>query len=94
MLFRRQVHLFTDIQDTVLFNDNIEYNIRYGRPTASEEEVFEAARAAQIHDRIMGFPDGKFCNSFYSLGYSTQVGERGLRLSGGEKQASEMSSKR
>lgn len=63
-------------QDTVLFNDTIGYNIRYGRPTASDEEMTAAARAAQIHEKILGFPDG----------YETKVGERGLRLSGGEKQ--------
>lgn len=63
-------------QDTVLFNDNILYNIRYGRPTASDEEVFAAARAAHIHDFIVSLPDG----------YQTEVGERGLKLSGGEKQ--------
>lgn len=63
-------------QDTVLFNDTIGYNIRYGRPAASEDEVIAAARAAQIHDRIMTFPDQ----------YETKVGERGLKLSGGEKQ--------
>jgi ATP-binding cassette subfamily B protein len=63
-------------QDTVLFNDTIFYNIKYGRPEASEEEVKEAARQAQIHDFIMTTPDG----------YATMVGERGLKLSGGEKQ--------
>lgn len=63
-------------QDTVLFNDTIEYNIRYARPLATKEEVYQAARDAQIHERILGFPDG----------YETAVGERGLRLSGGEKQ--------
>jgi len=63
-------------QDTVLFNDSIFYNIHYGRPDASPEEVEEAARAAHIHDFIDGLPDG----------YQTQVGERGLKLSGGEKQ--------
>ncbi|MFZ5842493.1 MAG: ABCB family ABC transporter ATP-binding protein/permease [Pseudomonadota bacterium] len=63
-------------QDTVLFNDNILYNIRYGRPTASDDEVFAAARAAHIHDFIVSLPDG----------YQTEVGERGLKLSGGEKQ--------
>ncbi|KAF9935706.1 Homocysteine S-methyltransferase 1 [Mortierella alpina] len=63
-------------QDSVLFNDSIYYNINYGRTTATKEEVEEAARAAQIHDKIAGFPDG----------YDTKVGERGLRLSGGEKQ--------
>ncbi len=63
-------------QDTVLFNDTVLYNIRYGRPDASDEEVQEAARLAQIHDFIGSLPDG----------YETQVGERGLKLSGGEKQ--------
>ena len=52
------------------------YNIRYGRIGAADDEVDEAARAADIHDRIMNFPDK----------YSTKVGERGLKLSGGEKQ--------
>jgi ABC-type transport system involved in Fe-S cluster assembly fused permease/ATPase subunit len=63
-------------QDTVLFNDTVHYNIAYGRPEASEEEVVAAAKAAKIHDFIMGLPEG----------YDTQVGERGLKLSGGEKQ--------
>ncbi|UTH46946.1 ABCB family ABC transporter ATP-binding protein/permease [Loktanella salsilacus] len=63
-------------QDTVLFNDTIHYNIAYGRPAASEAEIREAARAANIHDFIMSLPDG----------YDTTVGERGLKLSGGEKQ--------
>ncbi len=63
-------------QDTVLFNDSIYYNISYGRPDASREEVEAAARAAHIHDFILRLPDG----------YETQVGERGLKLSGGEKQ--------
>ncbi|KAF9326750.1 Homocysteine S-methyltransferase 1 [Podila minutissima] len=63
-------------QDSVLFNDSIFYNINYGRTSASKEEVEEAAKAAQIHDKIQEFPDG----------YETKVGERGLRLSGGEKQ--------
>jgi ATP-binding cassette, subfamily B, heavy metal transporter len=63
-------------QDTVLFNDTILYNIRYGRPGASDEEVYEAARAAHIHDFIVSLP----------VGYQTMVGERGLKLSGGEKQ--------
>jgi ATP-binding cassette, subfamily B, heavy metal transporter len=63
-------------QDTVLFNDTIGYNIRYGRPEASDEEVRAAARMAQIDDFIQMLPDG----------YRTQVGERGLKLSGGEKQ--------
>jgi ATP-binding cassette subfamily B protein len=63
-------------QDTVLFNDTIAYNIRYGRPDATDEEVREAARLAQIEGFIAGLPDG----------YETMVGERGLKLSGGEKQ--------
>jgi ATP-binding cassette subfamily B protein len=63
-------------QDTVLFNDTILYNIHYGRPSATQEEVIEAAKAAQIHDFISRLPDG----------YQAQVGERGLKLSGGEKQ--------
>jgi len=63
-------------QDTVLFNDTIEYNIRYGKPDASKEEVVAAAKAAYIHDFIETLPDG----------YETMVGERGLKLSGGEKQ--------
>ncbi|MFZ2387680.1 MAG: ABC transporter ATP-binding protein/permease [Polaromonas sp.] len=63
-------------QDTVLFNDTVEYNIAYGKPGATHEEVEEAARAARIHDFIVSTP----------LGYQTMVGERGLKLSGGEKQ--------
>jgi ABC-type transport system involved in Fe-S cluster assembly fused permease/ATPase subunit len=63
-------------QDTVLFNDTVRYNIVYGRPDATEAEVETAAKAAKIHDFIMGLPEG----------YETQVGERGLKLSGGEKQ--------
>src|ERR671918_563589 len=63
-------------QDTVLFNDTILYNIRYGRPEASDEEIYDAARAAHIHEFIASLPKG----------YETQVGERGLKLSGGEKQ--------
>lgn len=63
-------------QDTVLFNETLMYNLKYANPDASDEEVFDACRAAAIHDRIMSFPDG----------YLTKVGERGLRLSGGEKQ--------
>ncbi len=63
-------------QDTVLFNDTIFYNIRYGRTDATRDEVERAARAAHIHDFIMAMPDG----------YETEVGERGLKLSGGEKQ--------
>ena len=63
-------------QDTVLFNDSIRYNIRYGRPEATDAEVEDAARAAHIHRFIESLPDG----------YDTPVGERGLKLSGGEKQ--------
>ena len=63
-------------QDTVLFNDTVEYNIAYGRPGATRAEVESAARAAHIHDFISQQP----------LGYDTMVGERGLKLSGGEKQ--------
>ena len=63
-------------QDTVLFNDTIAYNIRYGRPDATDEEVRAAAAMAQIADFIETLPQG----------YDTQVGERGLKLSGGEKQ--------
>ncbi|MGY6410359.1 MAG: ABCB family ABC transporter ATP-binding protein/permease [Alkalilacustris sp.] len=63
-------------QDTVLFNDSIGYNIAYGRPGAGQAEVEAAARAARIHDFILSLPQG----------YDTQVGERGLKLSGGEKQ--------
>ncbi|WP_457281130.1 ABCB family ABC transporter ATP-binding protein/permease [Polaromonas sp. P5_D5] len=63
-------------QDTVLFNDTVEYNIAYGKPGASHAEVEEAARAARIHGFIASTP----------LGYQTMVGERGLKLSGGEKQ--------
>jgi ATP-binding cassette subfamily B protein len=63
-------------QDTVLFNDTIYYNIAYGQPSATPTEVEEAARLANIHDFVMAQPDG----------YQTMVGERGLKLSGGEKQ--------
>ena len=63
-------------QDTVLFNDTVEYNIAYGRPGASRAEVEAVARAAHIHDFISHTPKG----------YDTMVGERGLKLSGGEKQ--------
>jgi ATP-binding cassette subfamily B protein len=63
-------------QDTVLFNDTIRYNIAYGRPGASQDQIEHAARLAQVHDFVQGMPDG----------YATRVGERGLKLSGGEKQ--------
>ncbi len=63
-------------QDTVLFNDSIYYNIAYGRPDATREEILQAAQAAHIHDFIVSLPQG----------YDSMVGERGLKLSGGEKQ--------
>ena len=63
-------------QDTVLFNDTLFRNLAYGRPEASEEEVYQAARMAHLEQFIHSLPDG----------YNTQVGERGLKLSGGEKQ--------
>jgi ABC-type multidrug transport system ATPase subunit len=63
-------------QDTVLFNETVMYNLRYANPDANDEMVYEACKAASIHDKILSFPDG----------YNTRVGERGLRLSGGEKQ--------
>jgi ABC-type transport system involved in Fe-S cluster assembly fused permease/ATPase subunit len=63
-------------QDTVLFNDSIGYNIAYGNPSAPEDQVFEAAKLASIHDFISAQPEG----------YNTNVGERGLKVSGGEKQ--------
>ncbi len=63
-------------QDTVLFNDTILYNIGYGRPSASDDEIEAAAKTASLHEFIMRMPDG----------YQTIVGERGLKLSGGEKQ--------
>ncbi|TNE62622.1 MAG: ABC transporter ATP-binding protein/permease [Alphaproteobacteria bacterium] len=69
-------HIGVVPQDTVLFNDTIRYNIRYGRPDATDAEVEEAARLAHIHDFITALPEG----------YEAEVGERGLKLSGGEKQ--------
>ena len=63
-------------QDTVLFNDNILYNIRYGKVGATDEEVYHASEYADMHERILSFPQK----------YGTRVGERGLKLSGGEKQ--------
>jgi ATP-binding cassette, subfamily B, heavy metal transporter len=63
-------------QDTVLFNDTIYYNIAYGRPDATKEEVEQAAKLARIHEFVLALPDG----------YKAMVGERGLKLSGGEKQ--------
>jgi ATP-binding cassette subfamily B protein len=63
-------------QDTVLFNDTIRYNIAYGRVGATQADIEHAARLAQVHDFVQRLPDG----------YDTMVGERGLKLSGGEKQ--------
>ncbi|KAL7799969.1 hypothetical protein V8C37DRAFT_407077 [Trichoderma ceciliae] len=69
-------HIGVVPQDTTLFNETLMYNLKYANPSATDDEVYAACKAASIHDRIMSFPDG----------YCTQVGERGLRLSGGEKQ--------
>lgn len=69
-------HIGVVPQDTVLFNDSLMYNLKYAKPDATDEEVFEACRAASIHAGILNFTDG----------YGTVVGERGLKLSGGEKQ--------
>lgn len=69
-------HIGVVPQDTVLFNESLMYNLKYANPEATEEQVYAACKAASIHDKILGFPDG----------YNTKVGERGLRLSGGEKQ--------
>ena len=69
-------HIGVVPQDTVLFNEDIMYNLKYANPDASDEEVYAACRAASIHEKILDFPDG----------YSSRVGERGLKLSGGEKQ--------
>ncbi|ROV88597.1 hypothetical protein VSDG_09143 [Cytospora chrysosperma] len=63
-------------QETILFNDTIMYNLKYANPECSDEDIYEACRAASIHERIMSFADG----------YQTRVGDRGMRLSGGEKQ--------
>ncbi|WP_322994836.1 ABC transporter ATP-binding protein/permease [Castellaniella sp.] len=71
-----RAHIGIVPQDTVLFNDTIGYNIAYGRPAATQEEIQAAARAAHIHDFVTSLPQG----------YDTPVGERGLKLSGGEKQ--------
>ncbi|THX88130.1 hypothetical protein D6D05_01858 [Aureobasidium pullulans] len=69
-------HIGVVPQDTVLFNESLMYNLKYANPSASDEDVYEACKAASIHHKILSFPDG----------YDTKVGERGLRLSGGEKQ--------
>ncbi|VEB42601.1 Lipid A export ATP-binding/permease protein MsbA [Chromobacterium violaceum] len=71
-----RAHIGIVPQDTVLFNDTVYYNIAYGKPGATREEVMDAARSAHIHDFVSSLPDG----------YDTMVGERGLKLSGGEKQ--------
>lgn len=63
-------------QETILFNESIEFNLRYANQDCTMDDIIEACRAASIHERIMSFPDG----------YNTKVGERGMRLSGGEKQ--------
>jgi ATP-binding cassette, subfamily B, vacuolar membrane transporter HMT1/ACLQ len=69
-------HIGVVPQDTVLFNATIMYNLQYANPKATEQDVYEAAKAANIHDSILAFPEQ----------YATKVGERGLRLSGGERQ--------
>jgi ABC-type multidrug transport system fused ATPase/permease subunit len=69
-------HIGVVPQDTVLFNATIMYNLRYANPDALEAEVFNACKAANIHERILAFPEQ----------YNTKVGERGLKLSGGERQ--------
>lgn len=69
-------HIGVVPQDTVLFNETLMYNLKYANPSATDEDVFSACRAASIHDKILNFPDG----------YNARVGERGLKLSGGEKQ--------
>ncbi|EMD64102.1 hypothetical protein GGP41_006560 [Bipolaris sorokiniana] len=69
-------HIGVVPQDTVLFNETLMYNLKYANPEATDEDVHEACKAASIHDKIMTFPDR----------YNTKVGDRGLRLSGGEKQ--------
>jgi ABC-type multidrug transport system fused ATPase/permease subunit len=69
-------HIGVVPQDTVLFNATIMYNLRYANPDASDADVFNACKAANIHERILAFPEQ----------YDTKVGERGLKLSGGERQ--------
>jgi ABC-type multidrug transport system fused ATPase/permease subunit len=71
-----RTHIGVVPKDTILFNETIMYNLLYARLEATEEEVFDACRAANIHEKILSFLDG----------YHTVVGERGLKLSGGEKQ--------
>lgn len=69
-------HIGVVPQDTVLFNESLMYNLKYANVNATDEQVFDACRAASIHEKILNFPDG----------YNSRVGERGLKLSGGEKQ--------
>ena len=69
-------HIGVVPQDTVLFNETLMYNLKYANPSATDKEVYEACKAASIHEKILTFPDG----------YEARVGERGLKLSGGEKQ--------
>lgn len=69
-------HIGVVPQDTVLFNETLLYNLKYANPSATDQEVYNACRAASIHDKILTFPDG----------YDSRVGERGLKLSGGERQ--------
>jgi ABC-type transport system involved in Fe-S cluster assembly fused permease/ATPase subunit len=69
-------HIGVVPQDPILFNETLMYNLKYANPEATDEQVYEACRAARIHDKIMAFPDN----------YQTKVGDRGSRLSGGEKQ--------
>ena len=69
-------HIGVVPQDTVLFNETLMYNLKYANPSATDDQVYEACKAASIHEKILGFPDG----------YNARVGERGLKLSGGEKQ--------
>ena len=73
-MYKRQIGIVQ--QDVYLFTGSIKENISYGKPDASDEEIIEAAKKANIHDFIMSLPDG----------YDTYVGERGTRLSGGQKQ--------
>ena len=69
-------HIGVVPQDTVLFNESLMYNLKYANVNATDKDVFDACRAASIHEKILNFPDG----------YNSRVGERGLKLSGGEKQ--------
>lgn len=75
-LYSLRSHIGVVPQNPVLFNDTIMDNVRYARLDASDDEVYEACKAAAIHEQILGFSDG----------YKTRVGERGMKLSGGELQ--------